>query len=375
MKKLQRAKFKKKLFNKWVNKIDGILRTDKGFRLLELQFINYKEESLNTLYANLITMCSINNISISINEGSQKYNKLTEIGVIEIKIKEDDLNNFVLVWKSFKSKWIKIRRDRIISQNCTCTNLEKCRLLNCDCSCHDEDRKINVGMYNTQERKFTLAEKIIVSFDTSLFNKFVDESINKLNSVDLEYICLSCNNTDKCKECYLTKKLEEKSEKEKELKYNIVSCLDEGLRLHKVIDIKYIYNTVKSTCIINSIEVPTFEEIQSMIDKEILFENNKIFKVDNLYMIDNKKLIDLVEKVVDGINTNWENINYVLSKETEIILEYIIFNCYDGKGRDIDCILEKIVEDFTLIYIENIISNGEWYFQKIKELNIKLEDC
>lgn len=71
---------------------------------------------------------------------------------------------------------------------------------------------------------------------------------------------------------------------------------------------------------------------------------------------------NLIELIRECSKNNWKNSD--LFEETEIACEIIAFEYYEGRGEDVEYIFEKLDDGATLFDIENVISNGEWYFME-----------
>jgi len=83
---------------------------------------------------------------------------------------------------------------------------------------------------------------------------------------------------------------------------------------------------------------------------------------------------NLVGIIKECSGNNWKNSD--LFRETEIACEIIAFEDYEGRGEDIECILERIDDGATLFDVEKVIQNGQWFFTETEtwKTNIKKVD-
>ena len=87
--------------------------------------------------------------------------------------------------------------------------------------------------------------------------------------------------------------------------------------------------------------------------------------------INEENLVGIIKECSEN---NWKNSD--LFRETEIACEIIAFEDYEGRGEDIECILERIDDGATLFDIEKIIQNGQWFFAETETwINIRKADA
>jgi hypothetical protein len=71
--------------------------------------------------------------------------------------------------------------------------------------------------------------------------------------------------------------------------------------------------------------------------------------------INKNNLIDLMSNINSSQSDLWE--------QTERIFEFISTNEYNGKDDDLQFICDKLKDCANLKDVEDIICNGEWYYQ------------
>lgn len=221
---MNKVKFRKKIENKYLDNRMKILNCKSNYRLITIEIEGY--ESGNLFYDVIIdleNLCYDAKIDFQFNK-VVCFNKTENLYKTQYLIDEEQIKDFNIIWKQYKNDWISIRNNLIKESQkinkCNCTNLDMCKLQECECLCHSEQKKRTPEKWERKIAKNIIAKNIIVKnirnyhIDSQTTQESMLNFFDFLETKDIEDICYSCpalkyNIALTCSKCNMLKKIKQ----------------------------------------------------------------------------------------------------------------------------------------------------------------------